>query len=158
IRYHHGPQHLSLEEGQVVVDGPGDVRLRREVHDGIGLRHQGVHELAVSHIAVPEAQARVRALGQLLREILDTPRIGEGVDHGEVIGRILGREMADEVASDEARPARDENVPHVVSSSAVWMSPSTSIPRLSRPWFMSRSTTDRYGTKSPWSCAYTGCR
>src|SRR5215831_19089425 len=156
VGHHLCPQYVRLEEGEVVVDRAGDVGLRREVDDTVGLRHEGVHQLAVPDIAVPEAAPRVSALDQLLRQILHAARVGEGVDHGELVVGIAGGKVADEVASDEPSAARDENASHLLSSSAGKASSSTSRRRLSRPWFMSRSTTDRYGTNAPCSCGYTG--
>src|SRR5215472_17738533 len=51
-------------------------------------------------------------------EILHAARVGEGVDHGELVVGIAGGKVPDEVASDEPGAASDENASHLLSSSA----------------------------------------
>src|SRR5262249_56223944 len=47
VGHHLCPQYVRLEEGEVVVDRAGDVGLRREVDDTVGLRHEALHQLPV---------------------------------------------------------------------------------------------------------------
>ena len=78
-----------------------------QMHDGIGLARQILYQGDVPDVAVPEAEAGVRA--HLGREVLEVAGVGERVEGHHAIVGVSIQQVADDAAAHEARPARHED-------------------------------------------------
>ena len=110
-----GPQGVEQDVGAVdvgqdelagVVDRPVDVGLGGEVDDGLDPGEEAPDQVPVPDVAHDEFVA-----GVLLdvAEVVQVPGVGQLVQVDDPRLLVAAQEKADEVAADEARPARDED-------------------------------------------------
>jgi hypothetical protein len=100
-------EDVGLEKPLRISDRAVDVRLRREVHDGVYPRHHVVDGLPVADVAPNEAVAWV-VLDR--SQVLEVPRVGEFVEIHDLAVRVSLEVHADEVTADEAGAARDQEL------------------------------------------------
>ena len=94
-------ERLGVGDGVVVV-GLGGV-----VHDGVVARDDLIEQRGVADVAHDE----LHAIGRQPGDVLGVAGVGQLVQDGDVDVRVVGDDMAHEVAADEAAAARDDNVP-----------------------------------------------
>jgi hypothetical protein len=99
--------HVRLDEGVRTVNGPIDVRLGSEMHDGIDFltTQQLLDQLAIANISADEAE-----LGPAHRrfEICRVACVRERIQDDQRIARMLPKPMVNEVGANEAGAAGDE--------------------------------------------------
>ena len=95
--------HIGLQEGLGIRYRIVVVRLRREVHAGISLREQAVHQRRISDVAHDELDA---FSGQPA-EILRIAGIGELIKHGDANFRLMLAYPMAEARADEPGPSGD---------------------------------------------------
>ena len=97
-------EHVRTEEAAGIEDGVAVVRLGGEVDDDV---HRMLLERPLDEVAVADVSFDQRdAVGNVLAHA----RIGEQVEDGNVVARMLLQPVANEVRADEAGPAGDEQV------------------------------------------------
>jgi hypothetical protein len=101
-----GAEDVGLDEGPRILDRAIDVRLGCEVDDRVAAGDRLGDRRRVGDVGLHEAHAsRVRAL-----EVLPAARVGELVEHDDLVAWVR-REVATHVGrADEARPAADEQL------------------------------------------------
>src|SRR5206468_8672059 len=92
---------------------PRDVRFGGEVDDDVGSLDEALGQRGIPHVAIPELDAAAGAI-EIDRQVVDAARVGEEVEHQNLVTRIRRVEMMDEIAADEAGAARDENGLHAM--------------------------------------------
>ncbi len=106
------PVHVGKHKTPGIVNGAVHVGLSGEVHNRIGLLRQVFNDGLVPDISMEEPEAGV-ALE--ICQVVQISRIGERVQHEDVVARILVEHVAAEVAADEASTACDEDAFHSVT-------------------------------------------
>ena len=101
-----GAVDVGQDELAGVVDRPVDVGLGGEVDDGLDAGEEAADQVPVADVAEDEFVAGV-VLDVL--EVVEVPGIGQLVQVDDLRLLVAAEEEADEVAADEARPARDED-------------------------------------------------
>src|SRR5215470_6215837 len=100
-------EHVGLEEGVGLHERAIDVRLGREVHDGVDPAARVTHDLGVADVALDERVARVALeIGQ----VGGISRVGQLVEIDDAVVRVRGEDVADEVGADEAAAAGDQEL------------------------------------------------
>ena len=90
------------------------MRLGREVHDDLGRAHERRGDRRVGDVAVDEAMARAV---DHVAQVLEPAGVGQLVERGDVPVRMRCVRPADEVGSDEAGAAGDEDLYHRMPTS-----------------------------------------
>ena len=101
-----GALHVGAQERLRVRDGVVVVRLGSVVHDGVVAGDQAIEQPSVADVPHHELHA---VLGQA-GNVLGVAGVGELVEHSHVHVRMVVDNMVDEVASDEAATAGDDDV------------------------------------------------
>jgi len=85
------------------------VRLGREVHDEVRAADERGHRRTVADVRSDEGVPRVV---HHVVQVLEPARVRQLVERGHLPVVVCGQRVADEVAADEPRAARDEHFDH----------------------------------------------
>ena len=85
-----------------------------EVDDEVGFVDEGRRHRDIRHVAPDKAVPRIV---NHAAQVLNATGVGELVEGGDTPVRMLGQGIPHEIAADEARTARDEEVNHPSSPS-----------------------------------------
>lgn len=97
---------IRSQKRRGVEDGVVIVALGGKVHDRIGIRSELIDELCVADIAMHEAHAVFGNAG----DVVEVARVGKRVKYGHMnIGLVVDNPVH-EVATNEARTTRDDDV------------------------------------------------
>ena len=105
VAEHRGPEHVGVDEGERLQQRAVDVRLGREVDDGVDLGREPVDECPVADVALHEP---VAAAALELGQVGGVPGVRQLVQHHQVQLRAGLPQQTDEVGADEAGPARHQ--------------------------------------------------
>ena len=108
-----GADQVGLDERLGVVQRVVDVRLGREVHDGVALRDELVDQRAVADVAVHELDLVLDRL-----QALAVAGVGERVQHDHLVLGVVAHRVVDEVRADEPGGAGGEQL-HASTSVAI---------------------------------------
>ena len=108
-----GAVDVGLDERRRLQQRAVDVALGGEVDDGVDLVDQLPDELGVADVALHEAVALAQRPAFDVEQVVGVAGVGQLVEVDDLVVVVLRQEVADEVAADEARAARDEYLSHV---------------------------------------------
>src|SRR3989338_789957 len=104
---------VGAHEGHGVVDAPVHVALRREVDDRIAPLNRLFYGVPEAYIAFDEPVAGVSFE---VPQVVLVARIRQLVEVHHADAGLCLHQVADEVAANEARATRDQDLPHVLDS------------------------------------------
>ena len=100
-----GALDVGLEERARVGDGVVVVGLGGVVDHGVGLGHEAIDQVGVADVAHDELDA----VGGQAGDVLGVAGVGQLVEHGHVDAGVLVHDVVDEVGTDEAATAGDDD-------------------------------------------------
>jgi hypothetical protein len=113
LEHHEGAEHVCLDELSRGIDRTIHVRLGSEVDDCVAALDRGVDGVAVRDVRLDQLDAvRVETF-----EILTAARVGELVEHADVVARVGGDPIVHVGGADEPGSPRDQD-PHAAASSS----------------------------------------